>query len=278
MREPILEIQNLTVEYETEETGSVIANRDVSFCAYANQIIGFVGENGSGKSTLLKASMGVLLKNAKITEGHVSFMGRDITEKSGEDFVAYHESMKDIRGKEMTMIFQQPESYYDNLMNVSQQMVESIRLHQNASKWEAKKIALQMLEELGVPEPKKIMKRYPIELSIGNLQKVAIAMALVNHPRLIFADEPFSSVDPISKETLMKYLVQYVRDNKATLILVSHDLEMVKEICDEVVFFQDGQILESGKCKDLFDSPKTFDFKNFIQERQLSPEDNAGVE
>lgn len=264
---PILDIKNLTIEYESE-TGTILANRAVSIAVNKNEIVGIVGPNACGKSTLLKASMGLLMKEAKIVNGTVSFEGKDITEKFGDDFIEYQKGMSAIRGKDMAMIFQEPSSYFDPLMSVSDQMIESIRLHQKMHCWDAKKIAIQLLTEVGIDDAKKVMKKYPVQLSGGLLQKVMIAMALINKPKLIVADEPFSDLDEISENIALEVLLKYCHENNASMLLVSHDLELMKKVCDNVYFMYEGEISDFGKCPDIFEKTTNPFFKEYIEMKE----------
>ncbi len=258
---PILEVNNLTIQYENEE-GTVIANRAVSFELYENEITGIVGYNASGKSTVLKAIMGLLLHEGTIEEGQILYKGKDITERKDIDFFDYQEMMKDIRGKEIAMIFQNPTSYFDPTMKISKQIYEA--LPKDIPLLKRKAHALDLLNEFHVQDPSKVLKSYPMQLSGGTLQKIMIALALMHKPNILLCDEPFTALDEISTQEMIDIILKYKQETKMSVIFVSHDIELVKKLCDNAYLMKDGEISTCYKVPEMFDQPTNEDVIDFI--------------
>ncbi len=258
---PILEVKNLTIQYENEN-GTIIANRAVSMELYQDEITGIVGYNASGKSTLLKAIMGLLLKEASIEEGKILYKDKDITEYKDKDFFAYQDMMKEIRGKEIAMIFQNPTSYFDPTMKISKQIYEA--LPKDIPFLKRKAHALDLLNEFHVQDASKVLKSYPMELSGGTLQKIMIALALMHRPNVLLCDEPFSALDEISTQEMIDIIKKYKAETKMSVIFVSHDIELVKELCDNAYMMKDGVISACYEVPLMFEQPTDEDVINYI--------------
>lgn len=263
--EPILNVKNLTIEYENENS-TIIANRAVSLELYSNEITGIIGYNASGKTTLLKACMGLLLKDSKITSGEITFEGKDITERSDINFYEYQDSMKDIRGKDIAMIFQNPSSYFDPTMKISKQIYEALNSHSKVSFLDRKTKAIELLEKFHVQDPKKVLNKYPIELSGGTLQKIQIAMALFNKPKVLLADEPFSALDEISTQEMIEIFKEYHNEYGMSILIILHDLNILKELCENGYFMKDGVLSECYSIENMFDTSNT-DIQEYIEMR-----------
>ncbi len=262
---PILDVKNLTIQYETEK-GTIIANRAVSLELYPEEITGIVGYNASGKSTLLKAIIGLLLNEGTIESGSITYNGKDITQHKDMDFYDYQKFMQDIRGKEIAMVFQNPSSYFDPTMKIKKQIYEA--LPSNISLLERKQYALDLLNEFHIQDPKKVLSSYPMECSGGTLQKIMIALSLIRKPKILLCDEPFSALDEISTQEMMNLFKKYVHESHMSILLISHDLDVIKALCDNAYFMKDGEISTCGKVPEMFEQPVDSNIQDFISMKE----------
>ena len=266
MSSTLLEISDLTVKYILENS-EVIANKNISLAIQEGDRSCLLGFNGSGKTTLLKACIGLLSQDAKIESGKIMFQDKDITQYPDTNFIDYQDSMQCIRGKEISMIFQNPASYFDPTMKIGKQIYETLCAHDKIPLLERKKRAISLLEEFQVPDPSRVLKKYPVELSIGTLQKIAIALAFVHKPKLILADEPFSSIDELSKQSLIQIFKKYQKEYGITILYSLHDLNDIKELCDYDYFMKDGEIIYQDSVINLFIQKENEDVVDFISSK-----------
>ena len=246
MGDQFLEVKDLEVVY-TQNKKMVHAVNGVSFSLGKGKTLGIVGETGAGKTTISKAIMRILPDvGARITNGEIYLNGESVLDKSEEE-------MLDVRGKVVSMIFQDPMTALNPLMTVGDQILEVIELHNDCDKKEAVKLAGDMLEMVGIPRVR--YKEYPHQFSGGMKQRVVIAMALACNPELLLADEPTTALD-VTVQAQVLDLIRDLREKYDTaLILITHDLGVVAQTCDEVAVIYAGQIVEYGTKEDLFDHP-----------------------
>ncbi|RHS64349.1 ABC transporter ATP-binding protein [Clostridium sp. AM45-5] len=241
-----LEVRNLTIHYETKQE-TVYAVNDVSFSMKKGETLGLVGETGAGKTTIARAILGILpVPPAVVKGGEILLNGNDVLKMSEKE-------MHGIRGKQITMIFQDPMTALNPVMTVGRQIEEVVELHEHLSKHEAKKRAEEMLEMVGIPAGR--YGEYPHQFSGGMKQRVVIAMALACNPDLLLADEPTTALDVTIQAQVLDLMRKLNKEKDTSCILITHDLGVVAEMCDKVAVVYAGQILEAGSLEDIFDHP-----------------------
>ena len=240
----LLEVNNLKTSFQTH-IGDVQAVRGISFYLEKGEALGVVGESGCGKSVSMMSIMRLLGKNAKITADLISFDNKDITNMTEKE-------MQNIRGNDLAMIFQDPMTSLNPLYTVGNQLTEHLIKHKKISKKEANALAIKMLDLVGIPSPEKRMKQYPHEFSGGMRQRAMIAMSLICEPKLIIADEPTTALDV----TIQAQIVDLMKDLKSKLntsiILITHDLGVVADLCTRINVMYGGIIVEEGSDEDIF--------------------------
>jgi peptide/nickel transport system ATP-binding protein len=240
---PLLRVEDLEVAFPTE-SGLIVAATGVSFSVRSGETLAVVGESGSGKSVTALAMMRLHAKSTRIT-GKVIFDGTDLLSLSEDEMRSY-------RGSSVAMIFQDPMTALNPVFTVGSQIVEAIRLHQPVKKDAAKRKAIELLELVGVPEPKRRAMQYPHEFSGGMRQRAMIAMAISNGPRLLIADEPTTALDVTVQAQVMEVIADVQRATGAALLLITHDLGLVAGTADRVHVMYAGRIMESGSLDDIF--------------------------
>ena len=248
MAQPLLQIQNLRTYFHTDEH-TVKAVDDLSVEIQEGKTLGIVGESGSGKSVTSLSVMKLLSHTAQIESGSISFLGRDLVRLPEPE-------MRRIRGKEISMIFQEPMTSLNPVFTVGFQVMEALTLHQGISKKEARKRTIQLFDEVGIPEPDQRVDSYPHEMSGGQKQRVMIAMALSCNPKLLIADEPTTALDVTIQAQILDILRE-LRDRRGMSILfITHDLGVVAEIADDVAVMFRGKLVEYGSVFEIFSTPK----------------------
>lgn len=243
----ILEVSDLTVSFSTRD-GDVRAVNGISFDIHAGEAIGIVGESGSGKSQTFLGLMGLLAKNGRVS-GEAKLDGQPLI---GLD----DEALANIRGVDMSMIFQDPMTSLNPYLKVSTQMTEVLIEHRGMSTSDAKKRAIDMLDLVRMPEAKKRLDMYPHEFSGGMRQRVMIAMALLCEPKLLIADEPTTALDVTVQAQILKLLRELKRDINTAIALVTHDLGVVASVCERVLVMYGGRLQESAPANSLFAAPR----------------------
>jgi peptide/nickel transport system ATP-binding protein len=244
---PLLSVQNLSVEFDFWGR-SVPAVQDVSFQLDTGEILGIVGESGSGKSVTCRAILGLLPPSAKVG-GRILFDGTDLTTLSADRMAA------EVRGRRISMIFQNPSSHLDPLMTIGGQIAEAPRLQLGKSRRAAKAEAIRMLEEVRIREPERRVDSYPHELSGGMKQRALIASAISCQPQLLLADEPTTALDVTVQARILELLKELNRRRNLSVILISHDLGVISQICDRVIVMRHGRVVESGPTADIIHRP-----------------------
>jgi peptide/nickel transport system ATP-binding protein len=245
----LLEVQNLKTRFQTDD-GSFYAVDDVSFYVKKGQTLGIVGESGCGKSVTSLSVMRLIQKPGTIESGKVIFKGQNLLEKTDEQ-------MRSIRGNEMAMIFQEPMTSLNPVFTIGDQIEEAVLLHQkNLSKKQARERAIDMLRIVGIPAPEKRFFEYPHQLSGGMRQRVMIAMSISCNPELLIADEPTTALDVTIQAQILDLMRKLQKEFNAGMILITHDLGVVAEMCQDVAVMYAGRIVEFGTAEDIFYRPK----------------------
>lgn len=241
-----LDIRNLTVEYETGGK-TVHAVNGVSISLPAGHSLGLVGETGAGKTTIAKSILRILPElQARIVQGEIWLDGENLLELSEKE-------MLKIRGSKVAMIFQDPMTALNPVQRVGDQIAEAVRLHNSCTKAEAKKHACEMLEMVGIPGER--YGEYPHQFSGGMKQRVVIAMALACNPHLLLADEPTTALDVTIQAQVLEMIVDLKQKLNTSMIMITHDLGIVAQVCDEVAIIYAGEIVEYGTKEEVFDHP-----------------------
>ena len=244
----LLKVTNLKTNFYKKDS-KIEAVRGVSFEVNSGDILGIVGESGSGKSVLMKSVMNLLPENAKIDSGEVIFNGRDILKLDEKE-------LKNIKGKEMAMIFQDPMSALNPLKKIGNHIVEVLVRHKGVNKKQARKLAIDLLHDVGIPMPEKRIDQYPHEFSGGMRQRVLIAMALACSPKLLIADEPTTALDVTIQAQILQLLKNLKEKNNMSVILITHDLGVVASLCNRVEVMYGGLIMEEGLIEEIFYNAK----------------------
>lgn len=244
----ILEVKNLHTSFFTH-LGEVQAVRGSSFVLQEGDILGIVGESGSGKSVTALSIIGLIDEPGKIKAGEIIFDGQDLTKLS-------YKELSNIRGNEISMIFQDPMTSLNPVFTIKNQMVEVIRRHTSMTKAEAKQHAIKMLELVGIPEAAARISSYPHEFSGGMRQRVMIATALSCNPKLLIADEPSTALDVTIQAQILELMLSLQKDIQTSIILITHDLGVIAEVCTSIIVMYGGMIMEKGTVDEIFYNAK----------------------
>jgi oligopeptide/dipeptide ABC transporter ATP-binding protein len=248
MTAPLLEVRDLHVELALRR-GLVHAVRGASFDVAPGEALGLVGESGSGKTMALRAIVGLLPRNGDVTGGTVAFGGEDLAEVGAE-------RRRDIRGRSIGMVFQEPMTALNPVMRVGGQIAEAPRVRLGRSRAEAADRALELMRLVGIPDPARRARAYPHELSGGLRQRVMIAIALSGDPRLILCDEPTTALDVTIQDQILKLLSSLRERLGVSLVFVSHDLAVIAQTCQRVAVMYGGQVVETGSVAAVFREPR----------------------
>ncbi|MDO5725971.1 MAG: ABC transporter ATP-binding protein [Tissierellia bacterium] len=247
MVEKLLDVKDLTTQFKMDK-GNLVAINHISFHINNEEVVGLVGESGSGKSVTSLSMLKLLPQNGEIISGEVLL--------NNEDILKYDKKqIRKIRGKDIAMIFQDPMSALNPVLRVGNQMMEPIMLHLGYSKERAKEHAINMLKEVGIPAAEDVFNRYPHQLSGGMTQRVMIAMGLSSKPKVLIADEPTTALDVTIQAQVLELMLELKKTNKVGILLITHDLGVVAEMCDRVIVMYCGRIVESAEVLELFENP-----------------------
>ena len=244
---PLLEIENLTVTFQTAG-GQFTAVDRVSLSLAAGEIVSIVGESGSGKSVAMLALMGLLPWTATVTANVLRFDGKDMLRLT-------RRQLRQIIGCELAMIFQEPMTSLNPCFTIGFQITESLKTHQGMNRRQSRLRALELLDQVGIPEPEKRLAAFPHQLSGGMNQRVMIAMAIACNPRLLIADEPTTALDVTIQAQILDLLLRLQKEKNMSLILITHDMGVVAETAERVVVQYAGQQVERQEVRGLFGNP-----------------------
>lgn len=249
MSEHVLRVTDLETSF-TRDKKEIKILRGVNFSIRKGEILGLVGESGSGKSLTSLSIMQLFHgTTGKIVNGSIHFNGHDLTKMSESE-------IRKIRGKQMAMIFQEPMTSLNPVLKIGKQLMEAIEMHLKLPKNESKHHAIQMLKSVGIGRAEEIIYEYPHQLSGGMRQRVMIAMAMACHPKLLIADEPTTALDVTIQAQILELMKKLKEENETAILLITHDLGVVAEMCDKVVVMYAGQVVEEADVFELFASPK----------------------
>ncbi|WP_404405834.1 ABC transporter ATP-binding protein [Jeotgalibacillus malaysiensis] len=247
--EPVLEVRDLEVTFKTYG-GTVQAVRGVNFDVYKGETLAIVGESGSGKSVTSSAIMGLIPSPpGEIKRGNVQFKGKDLTKLSKKN-------MREIRGVDISMIFQDPMTALNPTLKIGDQLTEGIRQHQKLSKAQANEKALEMMKLVGIPNPEERLKQYPHQFSGGMRQRIVIAIALMCEPELLIADEPTTALDVTIQAQILELFEEIQKKTGVSIILITHDLGVVAKIAHRIAVMYAGKIVEIGTKREVFYQPE----------------------
>jgi oligopeptide transport system ATP-binding protein len=248
MAKKLLEVKNLKTSFFTH-LGEVQAVRNISFDLEEGDILGIVGESGSGKSVTSLSIIGLVDEPGEIVHGSVIFDGQDLTKLKDRELNKY-------RGNDISMIFQDPMTSINPVYTVGNQIMEVIRTHSDLNRQEIKARAIELLTLVGIPEPETRIKSYPHEFSGGMRQRVLIAMALANNPKLLIADEPTTALDVTIQAQILDLMRNLKNKIKSSIIFITHDLGVIAEICNKVIVMYGGKIMEKADIYSLYENPQ----------------------
>ena len=247
MKKEILKVNDLKTSFKNR-TGAFDVVRGVSFSVNKGDILGIVGESGSGKSILMKSVMNILPEKGYISGGEITFNDKKLLNLNEKE-------LREIKGKEMAMIFQDPMTSLNPLKKVGYHLEEILKRHKKLNKKEAREKGIELLRNVGIPMPEKRIDQYPHEFSGGMRQRVLIAMALACSPELLIADEPTTALDVTIQAQILQLLKSLKEKNDMSVILITHDLGVVASLCDRIDVMYGGLIMEEGSAEDIFYNP-----------------------
>ena len=239
----MLEVKNLCVSYGKNPTV-----KNISFMVKSGQIAGLVGESGSGKSTVVRSILGLLPENGRITSGSITLEGKSLTGLNRKEW-------KRIRGSNISMIFQHPGSSMDPIVTIGDQFYECMKAVQRTGKKEAMKKAAELLSDLHMAEPERVLKSYPFELSGGMCQRAAIAIAMANNPELLLADEPTSALDVTVQAQTIDVMMELREKYHTAILLVTHNMGVIARMADMVGVMYHGEMVEWGTRAEILEAP-----------------------
>jgi peptide/nickel transport system ATP-binding protein len=245
--QPIISVRNLGIAYETRK-GDIHAVRDVSFDIYRGETVGIVGESGCGKSTLAYGLVNYLGRNGRISRGDVIFQGQSLIGRSREE-------LRRLRGDQIAMVYQDPMTSLNPVLPIGEQMREVLTTHRGISPEEAHKQCVAMLAQVNMPDPAKVMERYPHQISGGQQQRVVVGMAMLNNPALLLMDEPTTALDVTVEATVLDLVNVLRRDFDTAILLISHNMGIIARVSDRVGVMYAGELIEMATVKEIFKNP-----------------------
>jgi peptide/nickel transport system ATP-binding protein len=246
--EPLLRVEDLRVEFPSED-GIVHAVDGITYQVFPGRTLGIVGESGSGKTVSSLTALGLTRRQGARISGRILFEGQDLLTLS-------EDGMRAIRGNDIAMVFQDPLSSLHPLYKVGRQLTEAVRAHRDVSKAKARERAIELLGLVGIPDPARRVDQFPHEFSGGMRQRVMIAMALANEPKLLFADEPTTALDVTVQAQILALMERLQRELGMAIVIITHDLGVVAEMADEIAVMYAGRIVETATAANLFASPE----------------------
>ena len=244
----LLEIKNLGISFFSP-AGEIKAVDNISLTIHRKEILGIVGESGSGKSVTAFSLLGLIPPSGKITHGSIELEGKNILQLNAKN-------LRRIRGKEISIVTQNPLNGFNPVYSIGNQIIEAIRCHdRTVSKRDAKKRAFELLAAVGIQDPEQFLNKFPHECSGGMCQRAMIAMAIMGNPKLIIADEPTTALDVTLQAQILNLLRDLKRRNNTSVMFITHDLNVAAELCDQIAIMYAGTIVECGTADDVFRNP-----------------------
>jgi peptide/nickel transport system ATP-binding protein len=259
---PVLSVANLSVVVDSPHA-RVEAVRDVSFDIHTGETVALVGETGSGKTMTALSLMRLIQTPARIAGGSIRFRGIEL-------LTLPELEMRRIRGREISMVFQNPQASLNPMFRVGTQMIETIRAHGSESKADARERAQRLLSLLRLAEPERVLRAYPHELSGGMCQRVMIALAMLSRPKLLIADEPTTALDTVTQAHILGLLQSLKGDFVSSILLITHDLKIVRKVAERTVVLRDGLTVESGITGALLASPRNAYTRTLVEAASMS--------
>ncbi|MBX9975953.1 nickel import ATP-binding protein NikD [Cytobacillus firmus] len=257
----VLQVSDLHVQVKTKN-GAATLVKEINFELKRGSVLGLVGESGCGKTVTSMSILQLLDRKTTKIEGSIVLQGREL---NGLD----DKEMRIIRGKDVAFIMQNPMNAFTPVFTIGHQFIETIRSHTACSKKQATELAIEAMHHVNLPNPDKLLKSYPFQLSGGMLQRVMIAIAACLHPAVIIADEPTTALDVNNQKKVLQHLEKIRSEYGSAILLISHDLGVISEMADEVVVMQNGRIVEKGDVFQLFDEPQHEYTKKLLNARSL---------
>ncbi len=248
MHQPVVRVEHLGLAYETR-AGDIHAVRDVSFVINRGETLGIVGESGCGKSTVAYGLVNYLGKNGKIVKGDIYFQGQSLVGRSSED-------LRKLRGDQISMVYQDPMTSLNPVLRIGDQMMEVLTVHRGISQDEARDHCIQMLDRVYMPDPAKVMERYPHQISGGQQQRVIIAMAMLNNPALLVMDEPTTALDVTVEAAVLELVADLRRTFDTAILIISHNLGVIARVADKVGVMYAGEIVELSGVNEIYADPQ----------------------
>jgi peptide/nickel transport system ATP-binding protein len=248
MDQPVVKVDHLGLAYETR-TGDIHAVRDVSFELYRGQTLGIVGESGCGKSTVAYGLVNYMGKNGKIVKGDIVFQGQSLIGRSEEE-------LRRLRGDQISMVYQDPMTSLNPVLRIGDQMTEVLTVHRGISNEEARKPCIEMLRRVYMPDPEKVLERYPHQISGGQQQRVVIAMAMLNNPALLIMDEPTTALDVTVEAAALDLVGDLRRDFDTAILIISHNLGVIARVSDRVGVMYAGEMVEMATVQEIYANPQ----------------------
>ena len=245
--EPILQVKDLTVNFNAF-AGTVQAVRNISFDLNPGETLAIVGESGSGKSVTIKSLLGILPKNGRIESGQILYQGEDMAKYTEEDFYK-------IRGKKISLVFQDPLSALNPIMKIGKQITEALVLSKTTDRAGAKRRALELMEAVGIPQPELRYEQYPFQFSGGMRQRIVIAIALASSPEILICDEPTTALDVTIQGKILELIKEIKEKQGLSIIFITHDMGVVANMADRICVMYAGKIVEVGTADEIFYEP-----------------------
>ncbi len=248
MAQPVIKVENVGIAYETR-AGDVHAVKDVSFDIHRGETVGIVGESGCGKSTLGYGMVNYLGSNGKISKGDIIFQGQSLVGRSAEE-------LRQLRGNQISMVYQDPMTSLNPVLRIGEQMTEVLTVHRGMEEQEARERSASMLGRVNMPDPEKVLERYPHQISGGQQQRVVIAMAMLNNPALLIMDEPTTALDVTVEAAALDLVNELRRDFDTAILLISHNMGVIARVSDRVGVMYAGELVEMAAVEEIFANPR----------------------